>query len=109
MSTRPLPTAGKTSPSLYASIEWEPICRRNFNAEKDTIAGDFTVFSKSQPEIHDFNAWLGELPQPYKIVIPGNHEFAFEETPRLRRVISNAVFLVPELCAPAACRVRVKA
>lgn len=59
-------------------------------------AGDFTMFSKSQPEIRDFNIWLGELPHRYKIVIPGNHEFAFEETPRLGRVISNAVFLIDE-------------
>jgi len=60
-------------------------------------AGDFTWLSKSQPEILDFNAWLGELPHRCKIVIPGNHEFAFEETPRLSRVISNALFLVDEV------------
>jgi Icc-related predicted phosphoesterase len=59
-------------------------------------AGDFTLFSKSQPEIRDFNAWLGELPHRHKIVIPGNHEFAFEENPRLSRVVSNAVFLIDE-------------
>jgi predicted phosphohydrolase len=58
-------------------------------------AGDFTLFSRSQAEILDFNAWLGELPHRYKIVIPGNHEFAFE-TPRFSRVISNAVFLIDE-------------
>jgi Icc-related predicted phosphoesterase len=59
-------------------------------------AGDFTLLSKSQPEIRDFNAWLGELPHRHKIVIPGNHEFAFEENPRLSRMISNAVFLIDE-------------
>ena len=59
-------------------------------------AGDFTYLSKSRREILDFNDWLGELPHRYKIVIPGNHEFAFEENPRLRGEISNARLLVDE-------------
>ncbi|MBV8818992.1 MAG: metallophosphatase domain-containing protein, partial [Acidobacteriaceae bacterium] len=59
-------------------------------------AGDFTFMSKSLHEIRDFNVWLGELPHRYKVVIPGNHEFAFEENPRLRGEISNAMFLIDE-------------
>ena len=37
-------------------------------------AGDFTMLSRSERVIRDFNAWLGELPDPYKVVVPGNHE-----------------------------------
>jgi Icc-related predicted phosphoesterase len=59
-------------------------------------AGDFTYLTKSQHQIGDFNDWLGELPHRHKIVIPGNHEFAFEENPRLGRQISNAIFLIDE-------------
>lgn len=59
-------------------------------------AGDFTFFSKSEFEIQDFNDWLGELPHRYKVVIPGNHEFAFEESPKRRHAISNAIFLIDE-------------
>src|SRR5438874_777220 len=60
-------------------------------------AGDFTWFSRRMSMICDFNAWLGELPHRHKIVIPGNHEFAFEEDPALRDQITNATLLVNEL------------
>jgi hypothetical protein len=59
-------------------------------------AGDFTFLSKNPSQIRDFNEWLGELPHRYKIVIPGNHEFAFEANPGLRREIANALFLIDE-------------
>ena len=41
-------------------------------------AGDFTMLSKSLRAISDFNAWLGELPHRYKILVPGNHEYFLE-------------------------------
>jgi hypothetical protein len=38
----------------------------------------------------DFNAWLGELPHPVKIVVPGNHEFLLEGDDQAARRLSNA-------------------
>jgi len=58
-------------------------------------AGDFTIFSKNAAAILDFNDWLGDLPHRHKILIPGNHEFVFEE-PSRRRLITNASMLVDE-------------
>jgi len=52
-------------------------------------AGDFSFFSKRPSMYRDFDRWLGELPHPYKVVIPGNHEFLLEE-PRTRSIITNA-------------------
>lgn len=57
-------------------------------------AGDFTMFGKSIQALLDFNAWLGELPHPHKVVVPGNHEFMLEAEPDLCRVITNAIVLV---------------
>jgi len=59
-------------------------------------AGDFTMFSKSFRAIEDFNNWLGELPHPHKIVVPGNHEFFLEADPSRRSLLSNAMVLVNE-------------
>jgi Icc-related predicted phosphoesterase len=59
-------------------------------------AGDFTMFSKSAAAIRDFNDWLGELPHPHKIVIPGNHEFFLEADSSKRNLISNATLLIDE-------------
>jgi predicted phosphohydrolase len=59
-------------------------------------AGDFTFFSRQRSMIDDFNDWLGELPHRHKVVIYGNHEFAFESEPGLRSRLSNAVVLVNE-------------
>jgi Icc-related predicted phosphoesterase len=59
-------------------------------------AGDFTFFGKRRSQIADFDAWLGELPYRYKIVIPGNHEFALEADQQMRSVITNAVLLIDE-------------
>jgi Icc-related predicted phosphoesterase len=59
-------------------------------------AGDFTMFSKSVAAILDFNDWLGELPHPSKILVPGNHEFFLESDPSRRRLISNATVLINE-------------
>jgi len=59
-------------------------------------AGDFTFFSRRRSQIRDFDDWLGELPHAHKIVIPGNHEFAFEADPKLRDLITNADVLIDE-------------
>lgn len=44
--------------------------------------------------VEDFNNWLGNLPHRYKIVIAGNHDWAFQDTPELaREALSNAIYL----------------
>lgn len=43
-------------------------------------AGDMTG-SGSKQEIRDFFDWYSELPFNHKIVIPGNHDWFFEEAP----------------------------
>lgn len=58
--------------------------------------GDFTFFSKRRSQIRDFNDWLGELPHRRKVVVPGNHEFAFEADPKMRDTITNATLLIDE-------------
>jgi Icc-related predicted phosphoesterase len=58
--------------------------------------GDFTMFGKSLEAIRDFNAWLGELPHPRKVCVPGNHEFFLEAEPARRSLISNATVLIDE-------------
>lgn len=59
-------------------------------------AGDFTMFSRSMTAVADFNAWLGELPHPRKILVPGNHEFFLEADPSKRSMLSNATVLINE-------------
>jgi predicted phosphohydrolase len=60
------------------------------------FTGDFTMFSKHLSAIEDFNDWLGELPHPWKLVIPGNHEFFLESDAGRRSLISNATVLIDE-------------
>ena len=56
-------------------------------------AGDMTFFSKQPAVLTDFNEWLGELPHPHKVVIPGNHDsLLLQET--LRNQITNARLLI---------------
>lgn len=59
-------------------------------------AGDFTL-KGTQKEILDFNDWLGEQDHPYKIVVPGNHEFAFQESWWTARAwLSNADYVLKD-------------
>lgn len=43
--------------------------------------GDFT--KNSQDMLVDFRRWLDELPHAHKIVVAGNHDVAFEQSPGL--------------------------
>jgi len=44
--------------------------------------------------IEELNEWLGTLPHRRKIVIAGNHDWAFQETPELaRQALTNAIYL----------------
>jgi Icc-related predicted phosphoesterase len=58
-------------------------------------AGDFTMDSRSAEKLIDFNDWLGELPHPYRVVIPGNHDGVVDD-PSRRCLISNATLLIDE-------------
>jgi Icc-related predicted phosphoesterase len=58
-------------------------------------AGDFTFFNHTS-KIRDFNKWLGELPHRHKVVVPGNHDRAFNQDPRIREEITNATLLINE-------------
>lgn len=58
--------------------------------------GDFTMFSENLSAIEDFNEWLGDLPHPHKIVVPGNHEFFLESNPERRTLLDNANVLIDE-------------
>lgn len=60
-------------------------------------AGDFTKFSTMQ-EVIRFNAWLGKLPHVHKILVPGNHDFLYQDNPSLALVItSNATILIDQV------------
>jgi len=44
--------------------------------------------------VEDLNDWLGTLPHRHKIVIAGNHDWVFQEAPKLARdLLTNAVYL----------------
>jgi Icc-related predicted phosphoesterase len=55
-------------------------------------AGDFTFMSGRPSKVADFDRWLGELPVPTKIVIPGNHDFLVEAGAVKR--LMNATLLI---------------
>jgi predicted phosphohydrolase len=59
-------------------------------------AGDATM--KGTPaQIAAFDRWLGTLPHAHKVVIAGNHDWAFERTPAAARaLIRNARYLEDE-------------
>ena len=56
-------------------------------------AGDIMTSGYDVLEIQDFNAWLGGLPHPNKIIIAGNHDWLFERSSKTRDLITNAVYL----------------
>lgn len=56
-------------------------------------AGDLTGRGQLE-EIEDFNSWLGMLPFQYKIIIAGNHDWAFQLTPDIaQRMLTNGIYL----------------
>jgi predicted phosphohydrolase len=58
-------------------------------------AGDLSKRGR-RDEIEAFDAWLGTLPHPHKVVIAGNHDWAFERDPEARTWIRNATYLQDE-------------
>ena len=62
-------------------------------------AGDFTLFSlfsRSNRSIADFDKWLGELPHRHKIVVPGNHEYVLEKAASPKTTLHSACVLINE-------------
>lgn len=56
-------------------------------------AGDITNHGDPD-DVVKFDRWLGGLPHRHKVVICGNHDFCFEQTPeQARSLITNAVYL----------------
>jgi hypothetical protein len=55
-------------------------------------AGDFMFMSQRPSKVADFDRWLGELPHPTKIVIPGNHD-SLVEADTVTRLL-NATLLI---------------
>ncbi len=44
--------------------------------------------------VAELNDWLGTLPHRHKIVIAGNHDWAFQDTPeQARALLTNAIYL----------------
>ncbi len=61
-------------------------------------AGDVTKHGAIE-DVEEFNRWLGTLPHKHKIVICGNHDFAFQEqAAEARARITNAIYLQDEGC-----------
>lgn len=57
-------------------------------------AGDIT--DHGEPDVvQSFNAWLGGLPHPHKLVIAGNHDFCFERQPaESAALLTHATYLL---------------
>lgn len=64
-------------------------------------AGDLTA-SGSLEQIAEAHAWLASLPHEHKLVIAGNHDWAFERTPAEARALMTGVTYLED----AACEVR---
>ena len=59
-------------------------------------AGDLTTHGALE-EIEAFDRWLATLPHRHKVVIAGNHDFAFEQEPREAQArIAHATYLQDE-------------
>lgn len=59
-------------------------------------AGDFLGFG-TLDEVEDFNAFLLSLPHPHKVVIAGNHDWAFEKSPHeAQKLLTGAIYLQDE-------------
>ena len=70
-------------------------------------AGD-TTMQGTVREIIEFNAWLGTLPHPVKIVCAGNHDWLFEKDLGLARgLLSNARYVEDRLITPRGLRIYV--
>jgi len=53
------------------------------------------VLKANVKEVQDFNAWIGDLPHPHKLVIAGNHDFLFQylEEGEAQSMMTNFTYL----------------
>ena len=57
-------------------------------------AGDATNAGTAR-EVAEFAMWFNDLPHPYKVFVPGNHDFLFEKDPdRARRLMAGTHVLM---------------
>lgn len=59
------------------------------------FAGDMCKVGRLD-EIDDFNDYLSSLPHPHKIVIAGNHDWAFAREPQAARQLLNAAIYLQD-------------
>ncbi len=71
----------------------------------DIPNGDVLVFAGDMcsvgnlDDISDFNTFLGELPHKHKVVVCGNHDWAFEREPVIAQaLLTNCIYLQDEGC-----------
>ena len=68
------------------------------------FAGDMCDLDESSDKLNfdrliDFNAFLGELPHRHKVVVCGNHDWAFEKDPALAQsLMTNCIYLQDSGC-----------
>ena len=68
------------------------------NGDVLVFAGDMCSIGNLD-DITDFNTFLGELPHKHKVVVCGNHDWAFEREPSLARaLLTNCIYLQDEGC-----------
>ncbi len=72
----------------------------NLHDRLDVPKGDILLFAGDMAdrgtldEVTDFNRFLGTLPHKHKVIICGNHDFAFERQPaEAQALITNATYL----------------
>ncbi len=95
---RPIHSTGSTNAITIAIVSDTHELEREVEvpyADLFIHCGDLTMLSRSLRAIHEFNAWLGELPHRARIVLPGNHD-VFLENPANRKLITNATVLINE-------------
>jgi Icc-related predicted phosphoesterase len=69
-------------------------------------AGNCVLMEREKAGYIEFNNWLGKLPHPMKILVPGNHDLLLEASVQVRTsLISNARVLVNELVVTAGLRI----
>lgn len=68
----------------------------NYPADMIIHAGDMTIMGEIS-EVSEFSVWWNSLPYQHKIIVPGNHDFLFQERlPLAKTMFLNTHILVNE-------------
>lgn len=62
----------------------EEIDLSEYEADVIVHAGDATLLGEI-PEVSEFSVWWNSLPYRHKIIVPGNHDFLFQDQPGLAK------------------------